>query len=328
MKVLHINNVANVPLHLTDALRQIGIEAAIYQPFLGNPEDKLWTKGQLVLKRVSENLKLAKQVRREKYDIVHIHYAYFGLLGIIGRFHYWLHCHGTDVRRNLYHPLFRIPTTLSLAQAEKVLYSTPDLAEHVKKERADAIFLPNPVDTEMFMPRLMESSEEIIKILLISRLDEIKGVHEVFEAVKNLVKKFPQIKFSAPKWGRFLSTYLDYPVNFYEKVAYSKMPALINSHDIVIGQTKLGILSMSELQAMACGKPVICHYESFGNYEEDPPIFKAHSAKEIEEKVQELIEKRAQWKQIGEVSREWVKKYHDSKKVAKELLQLYQESRH
>jgi glycosyltransferase involved in cell wall biosynthesis len=326
MKVLHINNVANVPLHLTDALRKIGIEATLYQPSLGNPEDRFWAKGQLILKRVTENLKLARQVRKEKYDIVHIHYAYFGLLGIIGRFRYWLHCHGTDVRRNLYHPLFRIPTTLSLAQAEKVLYSTPDLAEHVKKERSDAIFLPNPVDTEMFRPKPAEPTKEI-KILLISRLDEIKGVHEVFEAVKNLAKKFPQIKFSAPKWGRFLNLYFNYPANFYEKVTYSKMPTLINGHDIVIGQTKLGILSMSELQAMACGKPVICYYESFGNYEEDPPVFKAHSAPEIEERVQELIENREQWKQIGKISREWVKKYHDSKKVAEKLAQLYQESK-
>ena len=87
------------------------------------------------------------------YDVVHIHFAYLGWIGILGRYPYFLHCHGSDVRRDLHDRLRRWPIMTSLRRARAVLFVTPDLAPIVRPIRSDAIFLPDPVNTDRFTPQ-------------------------------------------------------------------------------------------------------------------------------------------------------------------------------
>jgi len=256
LKILHVNNVANVPATLVKGLTVSGIEAELYHPKTGGYTLGKVGKICLSFQRFGEILSLSKYIKREKFDIVHIHYAYFGLFGILGGYPYWLHCHGTDVRRNLYHPLFKHITVSSLKRAGKVFYSTPDLYEYVSKLRSDAIFLPNPIDTNLFSPVPNNTTGK--RILIISRIDNEKGADKIFQAVKKIKEKHSEVEIAAFAWGRHLDTYKDAKVTFIARVEYAKMPTIINSFDIVIGQIELGSMGMSELETMACAKPVMC----------------------------------------------------------------------
>lgn len=323
MKVLHVNNVANVPDGLVRGLQEIGVNASLYQPYTGINRVGALGKLRVVTNRIADIRALAKQIRKEKYDIVHIHYAYFGVLGVLGRYPYWLHCHGTDIRRNLYHPAFKTATALSLSKAQKVLYSTPDLKEHAEKTRPDAVFLPNPIYTEIFKPRTFEGTRG--KILLISRLDKIKGIDVAFGALEKIKQRNPAVQIDAFQWGPdFERLKSKEYVNFIPKVTHKEIAELIPNYQIIIGQFNLGILSMSEMEAMACTRPVICSFEYEDWYSEAPPLVVAENEEEIVCKVEELLAKPKLCEEIGLAGREWVVKYHDYVSVAERLLGMYE----
>ncbi len=175
MRILHINDVANVASILVAGLVQIGHQAELRR--LRLPASRRGTAAKILAlpARWAEWMAVNRQVRTLGYDMVHIHYAYLGLLGILGRYPYILHCHGTDVRRGLHDPLRRGMVVQSLRHARKVLFSTPDLAQHVRPIRPDAIFLPNPVATDVFRPQ-DRGAEHPPRILVISKLSAVKKV--------------------------------------------------------------------------------------------------------------------------------------------------------
>jgi len=323
MKILHVNNVANVPAGLVEGLRKIGVDAALYQPYTGiNTRGKLG-KLKVISNRIADTRALGEKIKRERFDIVHIHYAYFGMLGILGGYPYWLHCHGTDIRRNLYHPLFKTATSMSLNRAEQVFYSTPDLKVHAEKARQDAIFLPNPVRTELFEPKGFNGTAN--KILLISRIDKVKGIDVAFRALERVKKNNPALEIDAFMWGPDLDRFKDCGfVNFIPTTAHEEIASIIPSYRVIVGQFELGIMGMSEMEAMACARPVVSHFEYQDWYAEAPPLALAKTEDEIVERVEELIENPELCEELGFTGREWVIKYHDYIAVAERLARLYE----
>jgi len=323
MKILHVNNVASVAESLVAGLGKLGINADLYQPYTGIDNSSKLGKLKVGINRVLDARTLAANVKREAYDIVHIHYAYFGMLAVLGDYPYWLHCHGTDVRRNLYLPAFKKITQMSLTRAERVLYSTPDLKSHVERHRPDAGLLPNPVRIDLFKPR--SPGKTTGKILLISRMDKIKGIGVAFDALEKLKTDYPDLEIDAFAWGPdFESLRNKRFINFIPKTTHRGMAELLPDYQIVIGQFELGILGMSEMEAMSCAKPVVCRFDYSSIYPEAPPIVRAHGAHEIISKVEELLASPKLCREIGEVGRDWVVKYHGYIPVAERLAKDYE----
>jgi len=322
MKVLHVNDVANVPAGLVKGLRKVGVDASLYQPYTGINKSGRLSKLRVITNRITDARTLAGQIRKENYDIVHIHYAYFGMLGILGGYHYWLHCHGTDIRRNLYHPAYKKITSMSLKRADRVLYSTPDLKVHADRARTDAMFLPNPIQTEMFEPKGFEGTED--KILLISRIDKVKGIDVAFAALEKIKKNYPKVQIDALMWGPDLERFKNSDaVNFIPKVTHKELAGMIPNYRIVVGQFELGIMGMSEMEALACARPVVCHFEYQDWYAEAPPLALAKQENEIVARIEELLAKPKLCEELGFSGREWVVKYHDYISVAERLAKMY-----
>ncbi|HEY3375703.1 MAG TPA: glycosyltransferase family 4 protein [Candidatus Aquicultor sp.] len=322
MKVLHVNNVANVPDGLVKGLQKVGVDAQLYQPYTGvNISGKLG-KLRVVTNRIADARSLKKQILKEEYDIVHIHYAYFGVLGILGNYRYWLHCHGTDIRKNLYRPAFKNVTTTCLNRADRVFYSTPDLKVHADTVRGDAMFLPNPIQTELFEPKGFDGTHG--KVLLISRIDPVKGIDVAFEALEKLKERNPKIEIDAFAWGPDLARFKDKSfVNFIPPVSHSEIATLIPRYQVIVGQFELGIMGMSEMEAMACARPVVSDFEYQSWYAEAPPLVQAKRADEIVAKVERLLGDPRLCEEIGTASRDWVVKYHDYISVAERLAATY-----
>jgi len=332
LKILHFNDVANVSSTLVDASLKQGIYSEIYRIPLGNYRRTSTVKKiYLLFNRLVEIIKLRKYYKENNFSILHIHYAYFGILGVLAGIPYHLHCHGTDVRDNLKHPLFKSITLFSLKKAKKVYYSTPDLAEAVNKIRKDALFIPNPINLDLFINRDDKGTTALndkIKIIVISKLDPTKGIDIVMNAIKKLSNR-KDIDFTVFNFGVESSEYIEVlksykNIKLIDRVSYMEMPNLVEQHNIVIGQLKLGAIGMSELEAMALGMPVISKFNYDFFYKEPPPFVKVTSSNELVKEIENLVNNPVLREEIGLKSKDWVKRNHDYKTIFDRLLKEYQ----
>jgi glycosyltransferase involved in cell wall biosynthesis len=323
MRILQVNDVANVGSTLAAGLKQLGHISELQRLHLVAGRRSTAIKLLALPWRLQELAATNWRIKAAHYDVVHIHFAYLGWLGISGRYPYVLHCHGSDVRRDLHDVIRRWPIIQSLKHAQSVLFSTPDLAAIIQPIRPDAIFLPNPINTDRFQP-LARSDDQPLKILIISQLSPIKKVSVAFEAVQQLLNRYPDIQVTAIDRGRYRDRYRNTPgVTFIPPVPYESMAGLINAHDIVIGQFLIGSMGMAELESMACGKPVVCSFNYNDWYPEPPPVFSTDQPKQVVEALSTLVEDSVLRCERGEQSHNWVNKYHSYINIAGRLEQIY-----
>ncbi len=326
MRIALVNDIAHVPTTLAEGLRLRGHRAEVFQLQLVGGKLPTWAKVLLLPWRGAEIYHLNRRLRAGRFDIIHIHFAYLGWAGILGRYPYILHCHGTDVRRNLNQGYQRPFIARSLQNAEKVFFSTPDLAEHVLPIRPDAVWLPNPTNTDRFRPKDGTGRASRPRVLFISALSRIKGVERAFEVIALLQKHAPEIEIAVMGFGDQLARYRNWPgISVVGRTPYARMPSLIQGYDVVVGQLRLGIISMSEQEAMACGKPVVGEFRYPEIYPEPPPIWTGETAEELAAQVIRLLRDEDARREAGRRCREWVCKYHDYRLVA-QLLETHYES--
>ncbi len=326
MRIFHIHDIANVGSTLVAGLRQIGYEAELCRLNLAAPHGSILTKLLVSPLRLQEMLRVNQAVRRGRYDVVHIHFAYLGWLGILGRYPYFLHCHGSDIRRDMKDWRRRWFIEKSLQRAQKVFFATPDLANLIYPLRPDAVFLPNPVNTDQFHPQAIQTQPQV-KILLGSAFYTVKGIELAMTGLQEVIRQYPEIEVTAfatgPEYPRYQGTS---GVHFIPPVTHDEMPTLYHTHNFIIGQFKIGSLGMVELESMACGKPVICHYVDNELYTSSPPILNAQTATQITEKIAYLLKNRAELDTLGQKGRSWVLETHDYRLIASHLVALYQQN--
>lgn len=332
MKIAQVNDIAHVPATLAEGLRLRGHTVELFRLKLAGGKLPTWIKGLMLPWRGLEIYHLNRAIRAGGFDVIHIHFAYLGWAGILGRYPYVLHCHGTDVRRNLNQFYQRPFIVRSLQQARLVFFSTPDLAEHILPVRPDAVWLPNPTNTDRFCPTTAQASLSAPnttrrpRVLFISALSRIKGVERAFQVIELLQQQMPETEIAVMGFGDQLARYKNWPgIQVLDRVSYADMPALIQRYDVVVGQLRLGILSMSEQEAMACGKPVVGAFRYPEVYAEPPPIVTGETPEELAGQVIRLSNDDTARRTAGHRSREWVIKYHDHRLVAT-LLEPYYES--
>ncbi|MFN0096850.1 MAG: glycosyltransferase family 4 protein [Dehalococcoidia bacterium] len=307
MHIVEINDIASVASDLSRALEHRGHRVTVIRPRLiggGLP----WTIKPVVGPfRALEWADIIQRLRREKPDILHIHYAYLGMIGVLGRFPYILHCHGSDVREIT--PFTRPLVERALAGALRVYYATPDLAPYVTSRRPDAEFLPNPVDSEAFAPTT--PATEASGVYICCSLTDIKGWRRLYRACAQLAKVRPDIQVTALDYGDHVQAFAKLPnVRLLPFQRRDQLPALINQHAIVVGQAFLGALGMAELEAMACARPVVAWYRNNAGYVEPPPIWRAVDGIDIARAVIRLHDDPAARETLGDAARGWVVRNH------------------
>lgn len=323
MRIAEINDIASVASELTRGLRQRGHDVALFQPRLVGGGLPAFAKPVVAPARAAEWARVIAGVRRGRYDIAHIHYAYMGVVGILGRFPYVLHCHGTDVRdpASYTRPMVR----QALCRARRVAVATPDLLAIVRPFRADATFIPNPIDVGVFA----ESTpvEEARGIYLCSALSRIKGAPILLDACRRLAELRPDIEVTAIAGGDLTPAFAELPnVHLLPRQARSALPALINRHAVVLGQMKLGILSMAELESMACGRPVIQRFDFGDAYDEAPPVVRALDGHDLAHEAIRLHDDARERATLGRESREWVRRFHALDRVSERVESLLQDA--
>lgn len=323
MRIVHVNDIASVGTTLVAAQRALGHDATLRPLRLVAGSRSTPLKLLALPARLGELAAVNSEVRSARPDVVHIHYAYLGWAGILGRYPFVLHCHGTDVRGGLRDPLRAPLVRRSLGAARVVFVSTPDLLPLVRPHREDVLFMPNPVDTSVFRA-LDGPSPAAIRILLISAFSEVKRVDIALEAVRSLRARHPDVEVTAIDRGPLASRYRGEPgVTFVPPRAHAEMATLINEHSIVLGQFGIGSLGMAELEAMACARPVVCHSVHHEHYAEPPPLLAAASAADAARHLEELVRDPARARETGARASAWVRRHHGYLEVGGRLVEEY-----
>ena len=205
---------------------------------------------------------------------------------------------GSDLRaRGLMKELDRI-SDLNLTTEFDHLQMHPDI---------HYIFYPYEPDD---IPQRIPNESEKVRIVHSPTNRKFKGTDLILKVIKE-IKKERNIEFL-----------------LLEKIPREKVLSIKATCDICIDQVggKFGGTGYgkSGLESLAMGIPTITNMtEEYQSFLKENPFVVANNAKELKEKLIELIDNKNLREEIGKKSIEWLKKYHSYENVNKRLLELY-----
>jgi glycosyltransferase involved in cell wall biosynthesis len=258
--------------------------------------------------RLAAYLPTINRIRRGRYDVVHIHWLSHGIAGVLSGQPFFAQAHGSDLHLNMRNPVYRLVTRTVLKNAKRVFYVTPNLREYLAGFEPKLIYLPNPVDVDGLAPKAFPTEPK--RALIFTRLDAIKGVDRIFPAVERLSQV---VEVTALDWGPLAASYRQsYSrwVRFVPPVAHADVGAFLQQFDVVIGQMRQGILSLSEIEALAAGRPVITGIDPTLYQEGAPPVMAAHSPEGIIQAIEQLRADPDMFSRLAHAGPDWARRNH------------------
>jgi len=305
MKVLHLNNPAQVATNLVKAQKELGVDAT-----LAVTSTKGWhTNFDHNLSKVNTNsIKGKIDIGKKLYDLIkecdilHYHgqavsHGYRDLVmwsGIMGK-PVILHHHGSEIRNKDY-PKF----ANDLVKYRYV--STPDLLEFVP----NAEWLPNPVDIQG-----LEYSEPDVsgplKILHAPTNRDVKNTRAVVTAISALKDEGLDIQFTIA-----------------EDKKHSELIEIISGNDLVVDwlNPEYGIYGVFSIESMALGRTVICSLNDSLYDKHDVPIISIPPT-DLADKIKELYNNRKLLVTGGKSSYDFVQSHHNPIESAKKVIERY-----
>tara|TARA_Y100000590_G_C15679928_1_gene999430 strand:+ start:374 stop:1306 length:933 start_codon:yes stop_codon:yes gene_type:complete len=306
MKVLHLNNPAQVATNLVNAQRSLGIESSLVvtstKGWHSNFDHNL---SDIDTKQVKGKLTVGKKLYDliKECDILHYHgqavsEGYRDLVmwsGIMSK-PVVLHHHGSEIRNKQY-PKF----ASNLVKHRYV--STPDLLEFVP----DAEWLPNPANLDNL--RYLEPDiEGPLKILHAPTNRQVKNTEAVLSAISNLEEEGLDIQFT-----------------LVEDSQHSELLEQISSHDLIIDwlNPEFGIYGVFSIESMALGRAVICSLTDSLYDKYNLPIVSIQPDN-LASKIIEFYNNRKLLVEVGKAGHDFVQKYHNPVESAKKVIKQYE----
>jgi len=250
------------------------------------------------------------KLRRGRYDVIHIHWVPRGIVGLLAGKPFLIQAHGSDLHVELRAPgVFRLNRRV-LREASRIFYVTPNLERYVRSFGDKLMYLPNPINVRA-LAAAPETPRRVRRIAVFMRLDPVKGVDRVFPAVRRLAAE--GIEVTALAWGpllpKFTVRYEDV-VHFVEPVPHAEVGRFLEQFDLVVGQMDQGALGLSELEAMAAGRPLISGINRDLYPGDKPPVVSSYSADELVEQIGRLKDDSPRLENLSREGRAWVRRNH------------------
>lgn len=182
-----------------------------------------------------------------------------------------------------------------------------ELHECIQGYFKKVVIIRQAINIQDYKPAIPSLCKKIPLIVHVPSDKRIKGTEYVVKAINKLKEEY-NFKFK-----------LVHGLNHKEaKNIYKKA-------DIIIDQLLIGAHGVFSVEAMAMGKPVICYIrEDLKNkYPKELPIISANPDT-IYNVLKVLIEDAKLRHELGEKGRAYVEKYHDARKIAGELIKVYE----
>lgn len=226
LRILHVCNIAGVSSIIAKFMdRLFGTESLVVHRKIFDPYG-LTTYGE-VWDCSARMFALRCLWLARKFDIIHVH-SFDRLVPFLKLLYLnktvIIHYHGSDIRgkwglRRKY-----------WSKADAIFYSTMDLLD--RETPKNAIYIPNPVDTELFHPMQNNNRRRKAALAFNVFLDKRK----------------------AQAYAQMYGLSLDI---LERNIPYRKMPIKLNEYEFYIDKTELRSLSKTGLEALACGLKVI-----------------------------------------------------------------------
>ncbi|SIT73596.1 Glycosyltransferase involved in cell wall bisynthesis [Edaphobacillus lindanitolerans] len=305
---------------------------------------------------------LYKLMKREKYDIVHVHTPVAALLGrmaakLAGIKNIVYTAHGfyfhEEMTKKQYSLFFNIEKYAARWMTDWLLLQSRedyDLAlESNFKSREKTIHLSNGVDIwKKFSPELFTEedrqslrrdlglNEKDIIFSFIGRMVREKGVFELISAFKRVSKRHSNVKLlligGLPESERDLCSYqqllkdLDYP-SIKHLGFRTDTPELLSISDCFVLPSHREGLPRSIIEAMGMRKPIIASNIRGCREEvfqkENGFLFEKGNDKELEIMIERIVEDSEARESFGKRSREIVEQFFDEEKVLQKQINLF-----
>ena len=223
--------------------------------------------------------RLRQLVKENNYDVLHYFFGLpTGFLSLLPGKHqsipYIVSLRGSDVphydiyntRLQWAHALLKPVTRRIWKRAKKVVAVTDSLKEtaHETARDQEIIVVPNGVDTDLFKPKeTFEESDEVFKLICVTRLIERKGVEHLLEALAELKDKTIALSiFGTGSHENFLKNLcsnllLNDQVIFYGYCPWEELPRYFAINHAFVLPSLAEAFGNAFAEAMACGLPVI-----------------------------------------------------------------------
>lgn len=309
-RIALVHDVAGVAATQASILRSAGHEVdQVRLPDFG-PNWHWLAKAATLPLRLALYLPVVRRLRRGRYDVIHIHWVPRGIVGLLAGKPFLIQAHGSDLHKEIDTPgLFQLNRRV-LEQAVRILYVTPNLAAYVHRFADRLSYLPNPIDVRKVAASPLAPTR-VRSMLIFLRLDPVKGVDRVFPAVRLLAARGIQV--SAISWGpmaqELAMRYGDI-VQFLPPVDHDQVGDFLQRFDLVVGQMEQGALGLSELEAMAAGRPLISGINRDLYPGDKPPVVSSYSADELVDQVERLKDDSRRLENLSREGRAWVSRNH------------------
>lgn len=323
LRVVHVNDVAGVA------------SAAIAQARLDGLPWRLWplpaVRGAAMPVKVwRRSVDLARFTAAARTaDVLHVHFGHFAYYAWAARRPYLLHLHGTDVRANLHRRGLGELTSAAIRRAGAVVYSTPDLAEAVTALRPDAVWLPAPIapglgDAAAGAAGTATAGDHpaVPRVVFASRWDAVKGLEEQIALAQEIHRWRPDVELVGVDWGTGTEDARSAGVRLVAKLPAERFRALLESADVVIGQLASGALGVTDLEAMAIGRPLVARFTQRAAYGSEPQLWNTEDASALA-CVEEILGASTSWGSRLAAARAWTLDHHGAQRFVHALLPLY-----
>lgn len=314
-RVLHVGEAARTAAFLIDEAHRRGLPWD-HLP-LADPTLR-WPGPAARLQRAARGAVWLARLRlvAARHDVIHLHSASTYGHSRYAAHRFVLHCHGTDVRTAQYEPRLGPVVRAALDRAERVLYSTPDLAEHILPRRPDATYFPVPVDMRA-LPAWTRPEQP--RIVFASRWEGVKGLERQLEVAAALRSALgDRAELVGLDWGPAAEEARARGIRLVPRLDHDRYVEWLAGSTAVIGQAS-GILSASELEALGSGAPLLVPVP-LPLYAADPPPVLGGDVEDVVEAARGLVEGAPHAAQTG---RDWVTRVHGTTRAVDELCTLY-----
>ncbi len=206
------------------------------------------------------------------------------------------HCRSEDA--------YRLPNAARfLRYADRCFHLNPDLRRWLPGSR----FLPySNVDLRVLTPPSLMPAREEVLVAHAPTNRAYKGTSRVLDAVDQLQREGVPVR-----------------LDLIESVPHAEAIPRLRAADMVVDQLMIGWYGGLAVEAMAMGKPVLCHILE-ETPEDNPfgaelPIVRA-TADTLATRLRELVADPAERLRLGAEGRAFVERRHDPRKVAREAL--------